>query len=126
MFSQQEKFKEILRGRKILLISSLAAEARAQLEKDWQDTIDFEVTGAIPIFENEEIPAVKEEIAKYDFDICFLAAGVNATILAPYVAQTYQKVAFDIGWGMKSLITGSVTTDSFITDVIGLESLFKL
>lgn len=126
MYSQREKFETMLAGRKVLLISSIAPQAGKSLEEELQEKLRFEVAGTIPIWEYGEIPAVKEALTKYEFDLCFLAAGVNATILAPYIARTYGKVAFDIGWGMKSFITGSVVTDSFITEVIGMENLFKL
>lgn len=126
MFSQRNLFEEMLAGRKILLISSIAPEAKKGLEEQLGDKLEFEIVGALPIWEYEEIPMVKQELDNYDFDLCLLAAGVNATILAPYIAETYGKVAFDIGWGMKSFITGSIVTDSFITEVIGMENLFKL
>lgn len=126
MFSQKEKFEQMISGKKILLISSIAPEAKSNIDKELKEKLGFEIVGAIQIFENDEIPIVKKEISDYDFDLCFLAAGTNATILAPYIAETYGKVAFDIGWGMKSFITGSIVSDSFITDVIGMEKLFML
>lgn len=126
MFSQKEKFEAMLSGRKILLIGSLAPEAKIVLDQSLKDRLGFEITGAITIYDNEEIPQVKEEIDNYDFDLCILAAGTNALILAPYIAETYGKVAFDIGWGIKSLITGEVVHDSWIDDIIGLENLLNM
>lgn len=126
MFSQAEKFIEMLRNRKVLLISSLAPEVKIALEQKYQNKLDLNIVGAISIYEYEEIPRVQEEISKYDFDLCLLGAGINAVILAVHIAETYGKVAFDIGWGMKALLTDQVVTDSFITDVIGLENLFKM
>lgn len=126
MFSQRKRFEAMLRGRKILLISSIAPEAKQALEAELEERLGFKIVGAVTIFEHEEIPRVKAEIDNYSFDLCFLAAGVNATILAPYIAEKYGKVAFDIGWGMKSFITGEITTDSFITEVIGMKRLYEL
>lgn len=126
MFSQAEKFEAMLQGRKILLISSLAAEAAVALHSNFRNKLDFQVTGAIPIYEYEDIPMVKQALDNYDFDLCFLAAGVNALILAPYIAEKYGKVAFDIGWGMKSFITGEIVTDDWVTDIIGIENLKKM
>lgn len=126
MFSQRDKFEEILKGRKILLISSLAGQAKAALENNLQDRLGFEVVGAISIHEYEEIPHVKEQIRNYEFDLCLLAAGINAVILAPYIAKTYGKVAFDIGWGMQSLISGEIVSDPWVTDIIGLDNLFAM
>ncbi|MDD3365455.1 MAG: GT-D fold domain-containing glycosyltransferase [Syntrophomonas sp.] len=126
MFSQKEKFKEMLRGKKILLIGSLAPEARIALNRNLKTKLGFDIVGAISIYDNEEIPQVKKEIEKYDFDLCILAAGTNALILAPYIAETYGKVAFDIGWGIKSLITGEVVHDMWIDQIIGLENLLNM
>ncbi|MEN6324665.1 MAG: GT-D fold domain-containing glycosyltransferase [Syntrophomonas sp.] len=126
MFSQTDKFKAILNRRKVLLISSLAAQAMDALNRQYGDELELDIVGAISIFEHEDIPQVKKDIDAYDFDFCLLGAGVNALILAPYIAKQYGKVAFDIGWGMQALITGEVVSDSFITDVIGLENLLNM
>ncbi len=126
MFSQKEKFEKILQGRRILLISSLAEQAKAALENNLQDRLGFDVVGAISIHEYEEIPYVKEQISQYEFDLCLLAAGINAVILAPYIAKVYGKVAIDIGWGMQSLISGEIVADPWVTDIIGLDNLFAM
>lgn len=125
MFSQKDKFEEMLQGRKILLISSLAPEAAMTLHH-LKTQLNLTIAGAIPIYEYEDIPAVKQALDSCDFDLCFLAAGVNALILAPYIAEKYGKVAFDIGWGMKSFITGEIVTDEWVTDIIGIENLLRM
>ncbi len=126
MFSQQAKFANILQGRNVLLVGSLAPEAKDAMEAKYLDKLDFNIVGAISIYEYDEIPDVKEQICKHDFDLCLLGAGVNALILAPFAAETCGAVAFDIGWGIKSLIDGEVVLDSFINDVIGLENLMNM
>lgn len=127
MFSQEEKFKEMLRGRKILLIGSLAEKAKHALEKNLQNELAFKITGAIPIYEYEEIPDVKKQILYHpDFDLCLLAAGVNAVILSTFIAQKCKKVAFDIGWGMKSLITGKIVEDMWLNSRIGLDRIMRM
>lgn len=126
MFSQKEKFEDMLRGRDILLIGSLAPEAKIALDRNLKAKLGFEIVGAITIYDNGEIPQVKKEIAKYRFDLCIIAAGTNALILAPYIAETYGKVAIDIGWGMKSLITAEVVHDMWLDEIIGLENLLKM
>lgn len=126
MFSQKEKFEEMLKGRKILLIGSLTPEAKTALDKNLKAKLGFDIVGAITIYDYEEIPQVKREIENYDFDLCIIAAGTNALILAPYIAETYGKVALDIGWGIKSLITDEVIHDSWIDEIIGLENLFNM
>jgi hypothetical protein len=125
IFSQKGKFKEMLRGRKILLIGSQAKNARGALIKKWQNKLGFKIVDTIPIYHYEEIPQVKEEIARNDFDLCLLGAGINAVILAPYIARTLGKVAFDIGFGMESLITDQIVAGTG-TRNIGIETLLKI
>jgi hypothetical protein len=126
MYSQKRKFEEILQSGKVLLVGSLAPEAQEVLYRKYRDKLGIDISGAIQIFEYEEIPKVKAEIADCNFDICFLAAGVNAVILADYIANELGKVAFDIGWGMKSMIDGKISSDSWIANHIGIENLFKM
>lgn len=126
MFSQQARFENILQGKDVLLIGSLAPEAKIAMESKYLDKLDFNIVDAISIYEYEEIPYVKDQVCRYDVDLCLLGAGVNALILAPFVAENCQAVAFDIGWGIKSLIDGEVVRDSFIDEVIGLENLINM
>lgn len=126
MFSQLEKFASLLSKRRVLLVGSLAPEAREALTRKHTKRLGLDVVGAVTIYDYEEIPRVKKEIARHDFDLCLLGAGVNAVILSVFIAQELGKVAFDIGWGMKSLISGEVVTDSFIDEVIGLDNLMRM
>lgn len=126
MFSQKLKFERILQGRRLLLVGSLAPEAQKAMEEKYVDKTGLNIVDAISIYEYEDIPYVKEQICKHDFDLCLLGAGVNALILAPYVAESCGAVAFDIGWGIKSLADGEVVRDSFIDEVIGLENLMNM
>jgi hypothetical protein len=126
MKSQKEKFKQILKDRKVLLIGSQAPQAKNSLETKYAKKLGCTIVGAIPIYEYEDIPEVKEKIDQFTFDICFLSAGTNAVILATHIAQNYGKVAFDIGSGMETFSTNEVVTDSFINEVIGLDNLMKM
>lgn len=126
MFSQAEKFAEMLAGRKLLLIGRLAGEAKSALETNLTQSLGFKVTGAINILEYDDIPLVKSQLGLYDYDLCFLAAGINALILAPYIAENFGKVAFDIGSSMQSFISGFVVTDSWVMEEIGIENLFYM
>ncbi|MFY0543710.1 GT-D fold domain-containing glycosyltransferase [Brevibacillus sp. H7] len=126
MYSQKEKFEEMLRGRKILLISSIADEVKNALDLNLKNRLGFEVVGTISIYGYDEIPRVKQEIAHYEFDLCLLAAGINAVILAPYIAETYGKVAFDLGLGLWSLSTGKVSESPWLTNRIGINTLMKM
>ncbi len=126
MFSHPDKFEEMLAGRRLLLIGSLAAPAAEALNRHLKPRLRFNIVGTIPIFEFHEVPLVKESIAQFDFDLCLLAAGANAVILSQHIAETYGKVAFDIGWGMKSFFTGKVETDAWVTSIIGIEHLLQM
>ena len=126
MFSQKERFERILAGRRILLIGALAPQAALVLNTKLKRRLGFEIAAAIPLYEFEEIPWVKEQIARYNFDLCLLGAGVNAVILSSYIARHLGKVAVDLGSGMESLITGKIVTDSFINEVIGLDHLLQM
>lgn len=126
MFSQEAKFKEMIRGRKILLIGALAYQAKEAMERNLRGELGFEIVGAVSIFEYEDIPMIKMLVDCFQFDLCLLAAGTNAAILAPYISERYGVVAFDIGSGMKSLITGELVKDAWITDIIGIDNLFNM
>lgn len=127
MFSQKSKFEHMLSGRKIVIICGYADEVAEALHKNLRDKLRLTVTGAVKIHEFEEIPRVKKELQKLDFDLALLAAGLNAIILADYIANVLGKVAFDIGQGMESLITGSIVDEyCFLAKAIGLRYLFRL
>jgi len=127
MFSQQEKFEHMLRGRKIILISGYAEEVEYALNKRLKKKLGFDIVGAIKIVEFEEIPRVKKAIQSLNFDLALLAAGLNAIILAAYIAEVKGKVALDLGQGMESLITGEIQDDSgFLSRTIGIINLFDM
>jgi len=127
MFSQKEKFEQMLRNRKIIIICGYADEVEAALNKTLQKELQFEIVGAIKILEYEDIPRVKREILRLDFDLALLAAGLNAIILAAYISQIKGKVAFDIGQGMETLITGKFQdTADYLTKSIGIIKLLEM
>ncbi len=127
MFSQKQKFEHMLKGRKILIICGYADEVAAAMNKNLKKLLNFEIVGAIKIHEFEEIPRAKKEIDLLDFDLALLAAGLNAIILAAYIAKFKGKVAFDLGQGMESLITGQIVDEyNFLGESIGIVNLFDL
>jgi len=127
MFSQKQKFEQMLQGKKILLICGYADEVATALNKNLKNSLNFEIVGTIKIHEFEEIPRVKKEINVLDFDLALLSAGLNAIILAVYIAKIKGKVAFDIGQGMESLITGQIVDEyNFLSKSIGIVNLLKL
>lgn len=125
MSSQKKKFREMLKGRKILLISSMAKQAKKALNKKLNKKLSFEVVDTINIESFSEIEKVKEKIGRRNFDLCLITAGVNAVILAPYIAEVHGKVAFDLGQGMSTLITGDIRETAFVRE-IGLDRLMSM
>ena len=126
MFSQQEKFEQMLTGRNIVLICSYADEVKTAMQKELQEKLGFKVTGTVNIEEYEDIPRVKAELDYVDFDLALIAAGVNAVILAPYISKNLGKVAFDIGQAMESLITGKIEMGGYLDKYIGIDKLMKM
>jgi hypothetical protein len=126
MFSQRGKFEEMLKGRRILLVGSPAESAKTALETSLQDRLGFEIVGTVRVDEYEEVPEARKQIDSHAFDLCLLAAGTNAVILASYIAKTHGKVAFDIGSGMQSFITGEVYSDFWLEHLIGLDNLMQM
>ena len=105
---------------------SYANEVKEALNNNLKENLGFDIVGTIHIEEFEDIPRVKEELASYDFDLCLLAAGINAVILSPYIKKTYGKVAFDLGLGMESLISGKIEMPNYLQRFISLTELMKL
>jgi hypothetical protein len=125
VFSQKEKFKEMLRNRKIVLINNDAKKVRDALRKRWGKSLNFQIVESLRIRSFDEIPMIKKKLDQTEYDLCLLSAGVNAIILAPYIATAHGKVAFDLGQGMNSLITKKVVNTKFVKQV-GLQKLMKM
>lgn len=126
LFSQQEKFETMLRGRKVLLIGSLAPRLKVLRRQEYKERLNCDLVAALSIYDYEEIPAIKRKLECYDFDLCLLAAGVNAVILASYIAESLGKVAFDIGWCMDTMISGEIFIDPWLGNIIGLDKLLQI
>jgi hypothetical protein len=124
-FSQKARFLQMLAHKKIILIGALAPRAKISMEERWQQHLDFAINDAISIYHYNDIPFVLSRLEKHDFDLALLSAGLNAVIIASFIASNYGKVAFDIGWGMESIISGEVFVDSWIKD-IGVASLMNM
>lgn len=127
MLSQKQKFEEMLHQRKVLVICGYAGEVARALHARYGNWLGVKVVGAIPIFEFEELPQVIRQIRLYDFDLALIAAGLNAIILASHIAKVYGKVAFDLGQGMETLITGKVVDEgNYLETTIGIDRLMKM
>jgi len=126
MISQQRKFHEMLRNRNIVIVCSYADEVRHALDSTLKDKLGFHITGTIKITQYEDIPRVRDELRQREFDLCLLAAGINAVILGPFIAQELGKVAFDLGQGMETLITGTIEGSDWLSSQIDLDRLLQL
>ncbi len=127
MFSQKRKFEKMLSGRRILLVCGYADEVASALKKNLVNKLGFTIAGVVKIYEFEEILRAKKEIDKLDFDVALLAAGLNAIILAAYISKAKGKVAFDVGQGMESLISGQIQDDGgFLSRTIGIINLLNM
>lgn len=126
MISQQQKFHDMLANRRMIIVCSYADEVKEALENQLQAKLNFQITGAIKIERYEDLPRVKQEISACEFDLCLLAAGINAVILAPYIARELGKVAFDIGQGMETLITGKIEGEYWLSTQIELTKLLEM
>lgn len=126
LFSQEEKLEAMLRGRKVLLVGSLAPRLKLLRQEEYRKRLDCDLVAAISIYYYEEIPEVKKQLELYDFDLCLLSAGVNAVILASYIAESLGKVAFDIGWCMESMISKEIFVDPWLGNIIGLDKLLQM
>jgi hypothetical protein len=124
-FSQKVKFKKMLRNRRIILIGSNAHEVKKSLERRWGKRFPFQIVACIPMVSYNEMDEVKRRIGRIKFDLALLSAGVNAVILASYIADQHGKVAFDLGQGMNTLISKQVLETGFGRRV-GLQQLMKM
>lgn len=125
MFSQERKFKTMLQNRRIVLIGKNAKEARDALREKWGRKLGFDIVESLVMTSYEQMSEIKKKLDTTQYDLCLLSAGVNSVILAPYIATEHGKVAFDIGQGMTSLITGEVVVTGMI-EYVGLKNLLKL
>ncbi|SEN04806.1 GT-D fold domain-containing glycosyltransferase [Paenibacillus sp. OV219] len=126
MISRQQKFHDMLKNRKIAIVCGYADEVKKALENQLQATLNFQITGMIKIERYEDIPRVKQEISACEFDLCLLAAGTSAVILAPYIARELGKVAFDLGQGMETLITGQIEGEEWLSTQVELAKLLEM
>lgn len=126
MFSQKDKFAAMLQGRKLLLISSQAARMRAALLNKYRREYRCQIVAGLKINDYSDMERLKQEIMQYSFDLCLLAAGTNALILAPFIARKTGAVAFDLGSGLDSLVTGRIVMDGWLADIIGVDRLLSM
>lgn len=126
MFTHKDKFTNMLKDKKLLLVGAPAPEVKRAIETRYLRSYNCQIAGAVSISDFQEINKAQEEIENCEFDICFLAAGTNALILAPYIARQRGKVAFDIGHGMASLASQRIVMDDWLGRIIGLNNIMNM
>lgn len=96
-------FWNILRKRKVLIITSKADELRNVLDKK---PYDLHIVQALPFSHYNDLKLVRNWLmANPDhFDVAIIACGVNAVILAHMVRELTGKVGIDFGKGRNILL----------------------
>jgi hypothetical protein len=83
---------EICQNRRVFLVGNHVHFLLPVLEK-YQIT----VAGSTPVDYFEDIPRVKAELSRADFDLAIISAGIPTLILAPWVAGALHRPALDFG-----------------------------
>lgn len=98
---QDKDFWNLLKGRRILIISRHARRIKLIL----QQKRGLQVVGAIPFSHYRQIGSTLKQVSamKHSFDLALLSTGVNAVILAPRIARMTGKVALDFGQWHKNI-----------------------
>lgn len=106
-FPHEGEFWEILRGRKIALISRWVHEWKELLV---QKPYELNITLTIPFSHYEQIePTLDKIVAEREaFDIALISCGVNAVILAQRIAESTGKIGIDFGKSAEFLVHGKV------------------
>jgi hypothetical protein len=83
---------EICKGHRVYLVGNHVHFLLPALEK-YQIT----VAGSTSVNYFEDIPRVKAELSRADFDLAIISAGIPSLILAPWISTTLHRPALDFG-----------------------------
>ncbi len=83
---------EVLKNKRVYLLGNSVLNLVPLLEKN-----QIELAGYTTVNYFEDIPRVKECIAKTDFDMALISAGIPTLILSPWITKTLGRCAFDFG-----------------------------
>ncbi|MFC0211984.1 GT-D fold domain-containing glycosyltransferase [Paenibacillus chartarius] len=102
MMPHHPLFRNLVKGKRILIINRDPKAIKAALEKS---PYKAKVTAMITFTHYRQIPATLRKAAKlkHAFDIALISCGVNAVIMAPRVAELTGKVAIDFGKAPKMM-----------------------
>ena len=104
-FPQLPAFWEILKSRRVLLVSKWAEQFAAVVRKP---PYNLTVAGCVGCGSFAAVDgAIKQAVAlRREFDIALVSAGVNALIVAAEIARRVKKPAIDFGKGMQFMVDG--------------------
>lgn len=105
VFPQKEAFWNLLRERRILVISNWAVDLKRLLE---MQPYRLRVTGAIPFAHSRQLDDTLQLVygQKDEFDAVLLSCGASAVIMAQKIAKKTGKVAIDFGKSAEYMVTG--------------------
>lgn len=123
-FASRQEFWEVLRGKRILLVTEHAKKLKEVLQSDPYHMV---IAGTITFTHFKQMGRTLKIVKgmKDQFDIALISCGVNAVVLAPEVARLTGKVAIDFGKGPK-VIFNKPTTEVRKTDVSIINRLGNL
>lgn len=98
-------FWDILKNRRILLVTRTAAEVKPVLEAD---PYKLNIAHTLAFHQYEQMPETLQWIAahKDGFDIALFSCGVNAVVLAQKTAELTGKVGIDFGKAINIVMFG--------------------
>ncbi|MET3208353.1 UNVERIFIED_CONTAM: hypothetical protein ABIC26_001289 [Paenibacillus sp. PvR008] len=98
-------FWDMLKNRRILLVTRIAAEVKPILEAE---PYQLHIPHTLAFHQYEQMDATLQWIAahKDDFDIALFSCGVNAVVLAQQTAELTGKVGIDFGKAINIVMFG--------------------
>ncbi|MBT2617223.1 MULTISPECIES: GT-D fold domain-containing glycosyltransferase [unclassified Bacillus (in: firmicutes)] len=91
-----------LSDKKVFLVGRRSKEAEIVFREQ-----GIQITGSIGLNGYDELIRVQNELqSNQEWDIALISAGIPATILAPRIAKSTQKVAIDFGHALDMILDG--------------------
>lgn len=96
-------FWSLLKNQKVIIVGRRASQAVPIFTAN-----GISVVGTVALNNIEDLEAAYQDlIAKDEWDIAIISAGIPATILAPRLAGVTNKIALDVGHALDLIIDGS-------------------
>ncbi|MFC4811677.1 GT-D fold domain-containing glycosyltransferase [Paenibacillus sp. GCM10023250] len=102
---RKARFRRMLRGKRILVITAKPGDVKAQLERK---PYRLRVAATIPFSHYRQLGRTMSRVRalRSRFDIALISCGVSAVVLAPRIAEATGKVAVDFGKAPKLMQVG--------------------